>query len=126
MIHVIHKKNADKYNNVFQVFRGVSSLGNPYTSIKGRDTLAEFVVDSRKESIEKYREYLLKSIEEKEESICGELNEIYKLAKKEDVYLACYCSPRSCHGDIIKQVVESKIKEKTEENNNGTQLNLFD
>lgn len=123
MVHVIHKKDSDKYENVIYVGRG-SDLGNPYTSIQGRETLAEFVVDSRKESIECFKNYLLKCIEEKEEKVCNSLNYIYKLALESDVYLACYCSPRSCHGDIIKEIVDSKfIKEdKSQEDN---QLDLF-
>lgn len=40
MIKVIHKKDTDKYNNVIYIGRG-SNLGNPYTSIKNRETLAE-------------------------------------------------------------------------------------
>lgn len=123
MIKVIHKKDADKYDNVIYVGRG-SVLGNPYTSIQGRETLAKFVVDSRQESIQCYKEYLLKCIEEKEEKICSIMNDIYLLSSKGDVCLACYCSPRSCHGDIIKQVVESKIKNK--EDNESSQLTLFD
>lgn len=109
MISVIHKKNTSRYKNVVYVGRG-SSLGNPYTSIKGRDTLAKFVVESRKESIECFKNYLLKCIEEKEEKVCEELNKIYSLALKEDVYISCYCKPKSCHGDVIKEIIELKLQ----------------
>lgn len=124
MIKVIHKKDSDKYENVFYVGRG-SALGNPYTSIQGRETKAEFVVDSRKESIECFREYLLKSIENKDKNICDMLNQIYKLALKSDVYLSCYCKPKSCHADIIKEVLESKIPKEKPQPLGGTQLNIF-
>jgi hypothetical protein len=125
MIKVIHKKDADKYEEVIYVGRG-SALGNPYTSIKGRDTLAQFVVDSRKESIDSFRKYLLECIEKKEEKVCNLLNQIYALALEGEVCLSCYCKPKSCHGDVIKEVVEMKIKEKSLSSKiTGTQLNIF-
>jgi hypothetical protein len=124
MIKVIHKKDTDKHDNVIYVGRG-SALGNPYTSIKGRETLAEFVVDSRKESIECFRKYLLDCIEKREDVVCNMLNEIYNLAIKGEVCLSCYCKPKSCHGDIIKEIIESKIKEKSLANSTGIQLDIF-
>ena len=122
MIIVIHKKDKDKYDNVIYIGRG-SCLGNPFTSIQGRDTLAEKVVDSRRESIECFRGHLLKSIEEKDEKICSMMNHIYTLSLEGDVYLACYCKPKSCHGDVIKEIVESKFEVEKEVDDN--QLDLF-
>lgn len=124
MIKVIHKKDTDKYDNVFYVGRG-SALGNPYTSIKNRETLAEFTVDSRAESIECFRNYLNDCIVRKDEKICSTLNQIYKLAISDEVYLSCYCKPKSCHGDVIKEIIELKIKEKSLNNKTGTQLDIF-
>jgi len=126
MIKVIHKKDSDKYDNVIYIGRG-SALGNPYTSIQGRETLAEFVVGSRKESIECFRKYLINSIKEKDEKVCRSLNEIYSLALEKGVCISCYCKPKSCHGDVIKEIIESKITEKTQPaRDNGIQLNIFD
>lgn len=125
MIKVIHKKDSDKYENVIYVGRG-SDLGNPYTSIQGRETLARFVVDSRNESIAMFKGYLLDCIEKKDEKVCNSLNNIYKLSLKGNVYLSCYCKPKSCHGDIIKEIIDSKIQEKNPTNNEGVQLNIFD
>ncbi len=122
MIKVIHKKNSDKYKNVFYIGRG-SALGNPYTSIQDRETKAQFVVNTKEESIEKYKEYLNDCIENKQEEVCNLMNQIFILAMKEDVYLSCYCKPKSCHGDVIKEVLESKMQKK--EFPVGTQLNLF-
>lgn len=122
MIKVIHKKNKDKYDNVIYVGRG-SVLGNPYTSIQDRETKAEFVVDSREESIESYRKYLLNCIEKKDKKVCNALNDIYTIALKEGVHLSCYCKPKSCHGDVIKEIVESKISPQVDPEDN--QLDLF-
>lgn len=129
MIKVIHKKDSNKYKNVFYIGRG-SELGNPYTSIKDRETKAEFIVDTKEESIEKYKEYLEECIQKKEEKVCNMLNKIYTMAIESDVYLSCYCSPRKCHGDIIKRLIEEKIEsripQKKSQQNEGTQLNIFD
>jgi hypothetical protein len=122
MIKVIHKKDSDKHDNVIYVGRG-SALGNPYTSIQDRQTQAEFVVDSRKESIQCFKDYLLKKIEEKDEEICVTMNEIYTMAIRGNVHLACYCKPKSCHGDVIKEIVESKINPQIDSEDN--QLDLF-
>jgi len=124
MIKVIHKKDSDKHGDVIYIGRG-SVLGNPYTSIQGRATLAKFVVESRKESIECFREYLLDCIEKKEEKVCNLLNQIYSMALEKEVCLSCYCKPKSCHGDVIKEIIETKIKEKSLVNNTGIQLNIF-
>lgn len=121
MIKVIHKKDTDKYDNVVYVGRG-SDLGNPYTSIQGRETMAQFVVESRKESIESFKKYLFDCIDKKEEKVCNMLNRIYIMSMKGDVYLSCYCSPKSCHADVIKEIIESKMPQ---ENNDNKQLKLF-
>jgi hypothetical protein len=123
MIKVILKREMDKYKNSIYVGRG-SVLGNPYTHHQDRETKAHFIVSSREESIELYKKYLIEKIEQKDESICSELNRIYTIAKKEDVHLACYCKPKSCHADVIKEMVESKIKKEPQQG--GAQLSMFD
>jgi len=90
MCKVVHCKK-DK----FDVYIGrPSKWGNPY-SYKD-DTLAEFKVDTREESIKKYEEYLLSN-----EELMKSLPELkYKT-------LGCWCKPKkSCHGDIIKKYVD--------------------
>ncbi len=34
---------------------------------------------------------------------------IKKLSQKHDVYLVCFCAPKSCHGDVIKEIIEKDI-----------------
>ena len=38
-----------------------------------------------------------------------ELNKLWKAAKNGDINLVCYCSPKSCHGDTIKTIIEQKL-----------------
>jgi hypothetical protein len=108
-ITVVNKyKQAPTDNDVY-IGRG-SVLGNPYTSMEVGKTKAEFQCESREESVSKFREYLLLKIEEKDKSVCSELNRIYRLAKHGEVNLVCFCKPKSCHGDIIKEIIEDKLK----------------
>ncbi len=71
-----------------------SEWGNPYTHIKNRVTKANFIVRTREEAIEKYKEWILSQPElmKKIESLRG---------KK----LACWCKPRACHGDVLVELL---------------------
>lgn len=109
MIIVVNKYKHTPTNSDVYVGRG-SVLGNPYTSIKNRNTLAEQQCDSREESINNFEIYLNEKIKKGNNKICDELNRIYKLSKENDnIYLVCFCKPKDCHGDIIKKVIEEKL-----------------
>lgn len=88
---VVHCKKSE-----YDIYIGrPSKWGNPFTHIKDSTTLAKFVVNSRDEAIEKYREYVTN----------GEgkwlLNHIDELKGK---VLGCWCSPKSCHGDVLSEL----------------------
>ena len=87
---VVHCKN-EPYD--IYIGRG-SKWGNPYTHLK-TDTLADYVVGTREEAIEKYREYILNS-----PSLLKDLPEL------DGKILGCYCFPKKCHGDILIQLIE--------------------
>lgn len=96
MTTVVHCKK-DNYD----VYIGrPSKWGNPYTHIKDKETQAEFIVSSRKESIEKYREYILSKPEL--------LNDLCELKGKR---LGCWCKPKSCHGDILVELINKFCKD---------------
>lgn len=65
-----------------------SKWGNPYSHKGG--TLAEHVVGSRTEAIQKFEEYLLSN-----EELMRSLPEL------KGKILGCFCKPKSCHGDIL-------------------------
>jgi len=80
-----------KTNEPYDVYIGRGSIyGNPYTHIKNRQTKATYIVATRKEAMEKYREYLLNNKE-----LLARLEELRGKT------LGCFCKPKSCHGDII-------------------------
>lgn len=108
MIKVIHKKYSHIYNDVVYIGRG-SPLGNPFTSIQDRNTKAKFVVKNRTESIRMFEDYLTNQILSKNKDICDYLNFIYLKSKNGNVSLSCYCSPKKCHGDVVKKIIDSKI-----------------
>ena len=108
MIRIKNKHKSKPESNDVYIGRG-SVLGNPFTHFDLEKTKAEFHCETREESISNYENYLLEKIKNKDLSICNELNRIYSLALKQDVNLVCFCNPKSCHGDIIKKVIESKI-----------------
>lgn len=63
-----------------------SKWGNPF--MIGKD-------GTREEVIEKYREYVLKN-----DKLMGSLHEL------KGKVLGCWCAPKSCHGDALKELVE--------------------
>lgn len=101
-----HKSKPDK-NDIY-IGRG-SVLGNPFTHLELEDTLAQYKCSNREEAISSYEKYIKNKIEKRDLKICDELNRIYIAAKKGDVNLVCYCKPKSCHGDIIKRIIEEKL-----------------
>lgn len=74
----------------------IGKWGNPYTHID-KDTLAQFVVKSREEAIEKYREYILNKPE-----LLNCLDEL------ENKTLGCWCKPDSCHGDVLLELLTNR------------------
>lgn len=70
--------------------------GNPYSHLK--NSRAKYIVATRKEAIEKYKEYLLSNKE-----LMDSLHEL------EGKILGCWCKPKyKCHGDILIELLEIK------------------
>lgn len=89
MCKVVHFKK-EKYD----VYIGRPSIwGNPYSHKVG--TQAKYKVATKKEAVEKYREYLLNSP-----------NLLSQLHNLEGKILGCWCKPGLCHGDVILEIIE--------------------
>lgn len=106
MIQVVNKYKTEPSNHDVYIGRG-SPLGNPYTSMKGRETKAQFVCDSREESVAKYKDYIISKIRERDSKICGEIKRIHNMSKSNEVNLVCFCKPKPCHGDIILSILNT-------------------
>jgi hypothetical protein len=93
---VVHCKK-EKYD----VYIGrPSKWGNPFTHIKDKKTKAEYVVSSREEAIEKYREWITEGD--------GKhlLKDLHELKGKT---LGCWCKPKPCHGDILVELINKYL-----------------
>lgn len=102
---------VNKYKSEYDVYIGRGSpWGNPFTHIKDKTTKAEFIVNTREESIEKFREYLYNKIS------TGEIS-VQDLLELQGKRLGCFCKPKSCHGDVLVEVISTIIK-MSEDNEN--------
>lgn len=106
MITVVNKHYHMPTPNDIYCGRG-SKLGNMYSHMPG--TKAEFIVESRDVAIDKYEEWLLQQLANKNPVICRSMNYIFFKARYGNVNLVCYCAPKKCHCDVIKRVIEEKI-----------------
>lgn len=78
-----------------------SKWGNPFSHIKNRSTLAKFIVGTRKEAIESYRDYITN----------GEGKHLLKdLHELKDKTLGCFCAPNKyCHGYILIELIDEYL-----------------
>ena len=120
MIYVYNRLKEDHSDNPnnYPIYRTSTGniLGNPYTYIKDKKTLASFVVRTRDEAIDRYDAYFDRMYKGNApfKFIIDEIYEKYK--RGEDIYLECYCKPERCHGDIIKEKLEKRLmKERIKE-----------
>ena len=100
MITIVNKKThiVTKYD--YYIGRP-SALGNPYPVNTWRD---------RKLAITSYENWLEDMIKDDRPSVEAALLEILRILKVHGkVNLVCWCSPDSCHGDIIKKHLESLL-----------------
>ena len=127
-IHVYNLTTEEKSGpNVFYCGRG-SVLGNPYTHIKDKETKAKYVVGTREEAIDRYEHYF-DIMYGSNKDFTAAVDKIYeKYRSGEDVYLGCYCKPKSCHCDIIvnrlrKKLVKEKVSKRTSHRSNTKESN---
>lgn len=104
LIKVVNRHTFDATLPGVYVYIGRgSALGNPFAIPKH---------GTRKEVIAKYRDYIDNELSLYAEHggynpIAQEIMAIREHSKKADVYLVCYCAPLPCHGDLIKDIVDS-------------------
>ena len=96
-------KVVNKYREPNHIYCGRgSALGNPFPMKHEGE---------RDEVCDKYEVYFKEQVEGlKNEAMLSELRSIYKEAQKGDVNLGCFCSPKRCHCDTIKNFIENQNK----------------
>jgi len=87
-----------------------SPLGNPYTSRK--NSKANFQVPDKETAISKYKEYLLEEISKENVKILKEIHKIENKIRKGNVNLICYCYPKKCHAEVIREVILKRTNKK--------------
>ena len=90
MVEVLNKhhyRNKPLPENSVYVGRP-TKWGNPFSHMSG--TLAQWKASSREESVEKYREWILKN-----EELLANIGEL----RGKD--LVCWCAPAKCHAEVL-------------------------
>ena len=100
VLNVVNKRTHAAQAGKVDVYCGRGSvLGNPYTHKQG--TKAKFILASRDEAVEAYRNYFKEQMASNAEFL-NEMRRIYRLARKQEVNLVCYCYPLPCHCNVIR------------------------
>ena len=88
-----------------------SPLGNPF--VIGKD-------GSREQVIAKYRVWLNEQIMRKNPDVLDELNRLgNKAIDEKGLVLQCFCYPKPCHGEVIKEKLVKAMYNYFVENPNG-------
>lgn len=102
MITVVNTHDREASRGAEYIGRG-SPLGNPFKLVGAGGTY------TRDDSVATYEQWLRKRIAERDSAVCTELNRLFKLARQGSLKLRCFCAPKRCHGDVIKQVLEEAL-----------------
>lgn len=111
IVYNSHLENHENDKNNFYIGRSRNGnpLGNPFTYDGKKSDIARFVVKTREESIEKYKEYF-KEMYGKDNELTKAFDEIYEHYRNgEDIYLQCFCKPLPCHGDFLAEELQRKL-----------------
>ncbi len=100
MIRIVNLRNYKLHENevLIKVDR-TSPVGNPF--IMHNESERDKVCD-------KYEEYFQNSKER--DRFMNYLRIIYTKAKTQDVALGCWCYPKRCHAETIKNFIEENLK----------------
>jgi hypothetical protein len=83
-----------------------SPLGNPFR-LKDPDNDEE-----RNQVIEKYEQWFNYQLAHKNEKVCHKLKEMLEvLLDGSNIDLMCWCAPKRCHAEIIKNHLEKRLEQ---------------
>ena len=94
-----------------RIDRGHSVLANPYRMKTDSDKERQFAVAH-------YKRWFLQNCE-KRESVLHELYRLYEIHQKYGkLELYCWCYPKICHGNVIKEFLDNAIRGNCYDDNN--------
>jgi uncharacterized protein YeaO (DUF488 family) len=85
-------------------------LGNPYTHLSD-SSRAEFKVATRDEAVEKYRGWLEERLKEGGPTAKAFENLVQFYADFGELTLVCWCAPKRCHAEILREMIEERVNE---------------
>lgn len=87
-------------------------IGRPGKGLKGSPLANPFKLtkeSDRQSNLSLYKKWLWLNLKDNTPQLI-ELQRIMELERKySDIYLACFCKPRDCHGDIILRAIRSGL-----------------
>lgn len=100
MISITNRNYTKKDEHTFYCGRG-SPVGNPF-KINDYGSQVE-----RDNVINKYKDWLMSKIDKNDKSILSYLNKMIDHYKKHEILkLECYCYPKKCHCEILRDIIE--------------------
>jgi hypothetical protein len=109
-IKVVNKYAHEATSDDIYIGRG-SVFGNPYSHLESEHPTV--LCRDREESLEKYNEWFTGVVTGcgcKHKSLHQKLREIIvKLRMGEEVNLVCFCKPKACHGDTIRNYILEQL-----------------
>ncbi len=86
-------------------------MGSYFTHLKEKGSYYDVItVDTREEAVRLYKEKQFPYEYENHKEFRDYIDKMYECYKNgEDVYLACFCKPLPCHGDVIKEYLEKRL-----------------
>lgn len=102
-----HTYPGPKDNTFVYIGRG-TPLGNQWSNVSG--TAATYKVATREEAVTRFDGWLAEQIEKGEGPAFTFIQQLKeRVAKGEQIKLACSCTPKLCHGDVVKATLELLI-----------------
>ena len=101
---------VNKYKEPNNIYCGRGSiLGNPYYFDKSAISDSKYKVATREEAIDKFREYFYAELDRGNTNMLHMLEYIKQQEKEHgNVNLGCYCKPKACHCDVIKEYLDKE------------------
>ncbi|MDE2106396.1 MAG: DUF4326 domain-containing protein [Patescibacteria group bacterium] len=81
-----------------------TALGNRFTH-RATGTIAEVVVGSRHEAVQRYREEFVQLLT-RSRAAKAQFDMLLQRAEQGDITLVCWCAPEECHAEVIKHYLE--------------------
>lgn len=74
--------------------------------------------EGREVAIARYKVWLTERLAAGDEKVRQEMNRLYQLAKKTgSLNLCCFCAPKACHGDVIRDLLLAKYDQHNSKEN---------